>query len=369
MSLFQTLLENAEGLNPEVKEQMSQLFEAKVEESVQVRIAESTEQLKEAHEAEMAELREEMSQLSESSSEDAIQKLAENLDVFLEQTVADWANNNAVALQEASLVRGAATFLQNITEGAKAFNTTVPETDVEQQLKESNQEIAQLKEQLNDRSTQLFESKKANIAFQRQHITESLIDSNMTDISKDKFRGLCENANFETPEQFTRLATGLKSLALNEATSDGDHEVPNKSAIDPKTRMSSGKMMEMSMDKTSKAAKMMEEAMSMKDETMKKEKMKEAKCMMDEAENMKKNSKMMSEAEKMMDEGKKMMDEGNYGAGGKKMEKAKCMMDEAMGDGSSTGGFTGGMGKQKSDGKSVNESHNSGGVDMSLFLK
>lgn len=358
------------GVNSQEASELVTVFEAKVEEKVQVRLTEATSELNE----QIATLREENSQLSESVNEENISQLAEKLDVFLEQTVADWANANSVELQEASVVAGASRLLQNIAEGAQAFNTAIPEGDSLERLAEANQTINTLRAKLNDSNTRLYESVRENEAMARRQIVESLVDDDMSIYAQEKFRNLCESAPFESADKFRALAEGMKYMTAKEGKGKGGYDQYKEGQYKMKEAM-----------KMKDESEMMLKQGGIKEGKMKKERamkmMEEADKMMEEGKKMMMNGmdkeKMMEEAEKMMDEGKKMMDEGKYMMGGKMMEDGKRVKEAVMmkttdsgkphlQSDQATGDIEGGTGKQSRTGK-VQESMAHTGVDMDLF--
>lgn len=229
------LLESYEGVDEAQVAQIEQIFEAAVEERAQTKVS----QIEESYQAQIEELREENAELSSLNINESASVMAENLDTFLENAIARWANENSVALQESAIVEGASKLLTSIAESVQAYNTPLPEGDTADKLEESEAQNLVLRSQLNDTMAQLHESTKIINESKRSQIIESVISKTpeFSELSKERFIELCEGATFIDETQFTNLAEGMKYVAMKK---EGDKPDPDEKLDEGKGKMKEG---------------------------------------------------------------------------------------------------------------------------------
>lgn len=223
MELLKTLFENAE-LPADFKEKTSTLFEAAVDEKVKAELATLTE----AYEAKLAEAQEKF-----------VAEATASVDAVIEETVLEWAKENAVAID--SEVKGQ--IAESFLSGLKGL---FEKADIELTGDTAGKELIKLQEQATAAEKAAAEAKAALVEAQAQltqikvkEIIESATEG-LAETQIHRVQKLCEAFEFKSAEDFQSKvalvveAVGGKIVAVNDngsspqAVPAGGSQVSNK---------------------------------------------------------------------------------------------------------------------------------------------
>jgi hypothetical protein len=208
------LFESA-GVPQELGAQATAIFEAAVSEAADARLVEQTAQLQEAFEARFEETK--TAWLTEQTA---------HVEAVLDQALAEWANDNVVAIDSQLKVQVAESFMAGISaalvnEGFALKNEG--ETLTEKFKQDSDQTLAlaeSLQGQLNEAQAELNKFRKAEVM--------AAVTEGMSVLSADRVRSLCEKLTFTDLEAFKSqaqaIAEAFGKTKLNEGEKKGDEE-------------------------------------------------------------------------------------------------------------------------------------------------
>lgn len=218
------LFESA-GIPADVGDQALAIFEAAVKEGVDVGLAEHISQMQEAFESKFAE-----------QTEAFISEKTATIETLMQESLLEWAKENAVAIDGSLKIQIAESFLRNIgTAMTNEGYTLVNEggtTLTEQAIQESSNKDAQIA---------LLQAKLAEVTnimdgVRRKEIVESATQG-LSDVQTERVKSLCESLSFKDIESFASQvsiiaeAFGGKKV-VKEGTSEEDKgdEDPAKKA-------------------------------------------------------------------------------------------------------------------------------------------
>lgn len=166
-------------LSDEVKEKLATIFESAVNIKVSQIEAELVEEFNDA-------LDEEVEAISES--------LIESVDDYLTEAVAEWANENAIALESGVRTELAESFMEDLRALFIEHQIDVPESEIDivEELAEENEELrSRLDEAINEN---IVLSKTLSEAVREELIAEAA--AGLTLLDQEKFRVLAEGSEF-----------------------------------------------------------------------------------------------------------------------------------------------------------------------------
>lgn len=205
---LQTLLESVGLTEATFKEQIEPLFEARVEQTVQSRL----EAITEAHTAEIENLRDQLSEATSQSLNESLELLAEKLDEFLDIKTTEWANSNAVALQESAIVEFSMNLVSSIREAASNYGAVI-ESDPD-----STEKVNQLKEALI-----IEKEKREDVVAESMNIRQQLRDAQralilerskegLSDLGKSRLVEMCEKVPYSDEGSFKTIVEGFRQI-------------------------------------------------------------------------------------------------------------------------------------------------------------
>lgn len=176
-------------LSEEFKSKISIVFDAAVNEAVVAKTASLTEQLEEQFE----------SQLEESVNE-AVEGIVENLDAYLDYVVAEWMEENKVAIEAGIKVEMAESLLNSLKTVFYEHNVDIDEEtiDVVADLEEQIAELESKANQAINESIELAEEVKAL----RATTIFNEVSEGLTTTQVERFRILSEKLNFSDADSF-----------------------------------------------------------------------------------------------------------------------------------------------------------------------
>lgn len=214
--MLKTLFEGVDGLNESLVKQLTPLFEAAVDERARTLMTEAQA----LHETEIADLREQLAEAAASNVNEAAVVLAKKLDNFLDMATADWANTNAVALQNNALGESAQLFLASIANVAKEFNQVIPESDIDAVAK--LQEKVELQaSRLDDAINEAASARAELITIKKSRIVESVCEG-LSAVSASRLAERATDVRFESETQFKNLLEAYKVVMTKNGQVDED---------------------------------------------------------------------------------------------------------------------------------------------------
>lgn len=184
---------DGENITEEFKEKIKVIFEAAVQEKVNL-VAEAI--LEEANKS----LTEQVQTVTEA--------LSEKLDDYLNYVVEEWMDENKLALEEGIRMDIAESFLGGLKELFETHYVNVPEgkLDVLENLNTSNEE---LEKELNERIEENIALQKALMEHQCAMVFLEATDG-LTDVQIEKLASLAEGLQYESIEQYAEKLSILK---------------------------------------------------------------------------------------------------------------------------------------------------------------
>jgi hypothetical protein len=186
-------LAEGEDLSEDFKAKAKTIFEAAVADMVNKEM----ERLEEEHQAELSE-----------AVEEVRAELIENIDGYLTAVVNEWMTDNAVALERGIKVD----IVENFIDGLKGlFNEHYIEVPEEKYdvLDEQAEKIEELISTIEESASTIEALSTKVEELTKIRIMESVGDS-LTDTEYEKFADLCEGADFDSEEGFTKKVQTIK---------------------------------------------------------------------------------------------------------------------------------------------------------------
>lgn len=219
------LFEGVDGLSADFITEAEQLVEARVETLVAEKLQEAEtahvaeiSALKESHETELNEVR----SLVEGAESAALDKLVENVDMFLEQEIGKWASENAIGIDGQIKIGLAEGFLTGLAGLMKEHNVTVPE-GAENLVEAQEKEISELTEKCDALMAENMQFK----ADEKTKLTEGVISTvceGLADTQVDTIRSLVEGVEFKDEAHFRMRVEAAKQVVESKGVNEGGEE-------------------------------------------------------------------------------------------------------------------------------------------------
>jgi hypothetical protein len=215
-----TALVEGENLSEAFKSKASTIFETAVSE----RLAEETAVLEENYKTALAA---EVTKLNES--------LSKKVSDFLDHVVEQWAIDNQVALDSGLRNELTEEFIGGLRTLFTEHYIDVPEDKVNV-VEQLGEKVAGLETKLNEEIAKNVElSKTINEARQTEFVSK--LCEGLTTVQSEKLKGLAENVEFVTPENFEGKVKALKESYFPVGTPNGAKALDNEPVGQPKGAM------------------------------------------------------------------------------------------------------------------------------------
>lgn len=188
-------------LSEEFKTKAATIFEAIV-----------IERVEEFHEAIEAEYSEKL--------DEEIKKITEQVDLYLDDIVESWLEENEVAIETNTNVAMAESFMDGLKSLFEAHNVVLPENGVDV-IEELENEIAALEDRLNE-SEKSNLSLKSALAENTKSAIVSEIAEGLTSTQKDRLQNLAENIDYSSSDEFRSKIATLKESFVSKKTVKGE---------------------------------------------------------------------------------------------------------------------------------------------------
>lgn len=206
------LFENA-GLPADFTTKASTLFEASMNEAVDVRVRQEVKAIQEAAEDNL-----------EKEKAAWIKESEEDLEKFLEQKVNEWAIANTAALTGSIKMGLAESILAKFKTVLEAEGVEMPK-EKEDALKEAEEKEEALKEAIADLEDKLEESRQRVVSFTKASIVTEATKS-LSKVTASRVKSLAENISFKNVRQYAGAIASItegvsgKKLKLKEGVAD-----------------------------------------------------------------------------------------------------------------------------------------------------
>lgn len=194
---------------------------------------------------ELSRLEESYEQKLEESVDQIATEMEENVDAYLNYAVAEWIQENKLAVESNVRSEIMESFLVGLKSLFEEHHIDIPEDDVPV-IEQMAEEIASLEEQINEQT-------EKNIALQKQLAeaeilaTADELSESLTDTQKDKFIKLIEAVNYSDASEFRKKASVLKEtyfsgksdvkVTQDQLLSESVDEPETKSFVTPDMKM------------------------------------------------------------------------------------------------------------------------------------
>ncbi len=193
---FESLFEGMD-LSEDFKSKLSLVFEAAVNEVATAKAAEVTESLEEQFQA----------QLEESVNE-AMEDIVENLDNYLDYVVAEWMEENKVAIEAGIKVEMAESFMEGLKSLFYEHNVAIDEETIDV-VSDLEEELASMEEKANAAINESIELAEEVKALRAEKVFAEMTEG-LTTTQVERFRILSEKLNFEDLESYKDDLATLK---------------------------------------------------------------------------------------------------------------------------------------------------------------
>lgn len=220
-------------LSEEFKDKATIIFEAAINSRINLEVA----KLDEEYAAMLEEANEVFNQKLEESVEEIHSELVEQVDQYLNYVVAEWMNDNKLAVESGLRADVAESFLTGLKGLFEEHYVEMPaeKTDVVEALA---LKVEELEAKLNEATDKNINLSKSLDEMNVKVISEDLF-SGLTETQKDKFKNLLEAVDYTGVDEYKRKASVIKETyfsAKNEAkvvtdqllTEEVEEEVPVK---------------------------------------------------------------------------------------------------------------------------------------------
>lgn len=180
-------------LSEEFKDKVSTIFEAAVTTRVEI---------------ERARIEEEVAAEAEEALEAIKEEMEENIDSYLNYAVAEWMDQNKLAIEQNIRTEVAESFMEKLYGLFSEHHIDIPEEEVGV-VESLMAEIETLKAQVNETTEKNIELNKV---VSEKEVNETVVkmSEGMTDTQKEKFTKLIEAVDYVTVEEFTKKANIIK---------------------------------------------------------------------------------------------------------------------------------------------------------------
>lgn len=203
---LKVLFGNDESLSEDFRLKTEALFEAAVATRVGI---------------EIAKIEEEVEAKYESAFESAISEMNENVDAYLNYAVAEWMQENKLAVESNIRTEVMESFLSGLKDLFIEHYVDVPEDKVDV-VESMAAKIEELEAQVNETTTKNIELSKVVSEKEVKEATSKLSEG-LTDTQKEKFVKLVEAVDYSSAEEFVKKASVIKESYF---TGKADVKVP-----------------------------------------------------------------------------------------------------------------------------------------------
>jgi hypothetical protein len=188
-------------LSEDFRTKTEALFEAAVATRVGIELASIQEQFDNRLEEEVSALKEEME---------------ENVDAYLNYAVAQWMEDNKLAVESNIRTEIAESFLDGLKNLFAEHYVEIPEQDIPV-VESMAAQIADLEQKLNEQTEKNIELHQA---IAEAEVAEAMTEMSegMTEVQKEKFAKLVEATSYTTADEFRKKASVIKETYFNSKT-------------------------------------------------------------------------------------------------------------------------------------------------------
>lgn len=204
---FQSLFEGMD-ISEDFKGKLKLVFEAAVNEASELKIAEAVEAMEEKTSRLAEELEEQFQGQLDEAVNGAVEGIVENLDAYLDYVVAEWMEENKVAIEAGIKVEMAESLLNSLKTVFYEHNVAIDEEtiDVVADLEEQIVELEAKANQAINESIELAEEVKA---LRAQTIFNEIAEG-LTTTQAERLRVLSEKLNFDDSDNYKQDLQTLK---------------------------------------------------------------------------------------------------------------------------------------------------------------
>ena len=184
---------DSQDLSEEFKEKVSTIFEAAVGTRVALEVAKIEEELAEEAQEALDTLKEEME---------------ENIDNYLNYAVAEWLEQNKLAVEENIKTEMAESFLAGLYNLFNEHHINIPDEDVSV-VESLIAKVEALESQINETTEKNIELTRVVSEKQVKEAADTMSEG-MTDTQKEKFTKLIEAVDYSSAEEFVKKANIIK---------------------------------------------------------------------------------------------------------------------------------------------------------------
>ena len=153
-------------------------------------------------------IRDRFEQTLEESVEEIKNEMVENVDNYLNYAVAEWINENKLAIQNNIRTNMAESFMASLKNVFVEHYVSIPDDEVDI-VETMAEEIESLKDRLNEQTEKNIELSKVVNENEVNDITLSMAEG-MSDTQKDKFLKLTEAINYSDASEFRKKVSIIK---------------------------------------------------------------------------------------------------------------------------------------------------------------
>lgn len=157
---------------------------------------------------EVARLEEEYEQKLQESAETYAEQLSEQVDQYLSHVVAEWVEENALAIESSIRADIAESFMNGLRGVFEEHYVELPEEKVDV-VAEMAERIEALETELNETVEKNFELKQRHVEVEQQLAFEDIVEG-LADTQVEKLRKLAEGIEADTVEQYKQKLTVVK---------------------------------------------------------------------------------------------------------------------------------------------------------------
>lgn len=207
LSKISGLMESQTELSEEFRTQAIEIFEAAVNDV----IAEQIEAINEK-----------AAEVVSTKIDEELASLAEQIEAIMDVQIAEWAEANALAVQQALRVQVAESFMDRMKEVFEEHYVVLPEakTDLYEKAIEAGQEVLDLSE---SQAEQIADLQAEIVLLNKRMVTESFV-AGMTDLKAEKIKTLAEDLEFTDAEAFTAKLSILAEGYVSKAPAKTENE-------------------------------------------------------------------------------------------------------------------------------------------------
>ena len=184
---------DSQDLSEEFKERVSTIFESAVNTRVSIEVANIEEEITEEAQRALDSLKEEME---------------DNIDNYLNYAVAEWMEQNKLAVEENIKTEVAESFLAGLYDLFNEHHVNIPDEEVSV-VESLLSRVEALEAQINETTEKNIELNKIVSEKEVREAADTLAEG-MTDTQKEKFTKLIEAVDYNTSEEFMRKANIIK---------------------------------------------------------------------------------------------------------------------------------------------------------------